>query len=260
MTVDYTAITETPGTKASKEQLERLYQRYRFAYQFCSGKDVLEAACGAGQGLGYLATAAKKVIGGDIDKDNLKFAQMQYEGKSGIQIEVFDAQKLPFEDESFDVAIMYEAIYYLTDPAAFIGEAYRTLRNNGLLIMCTVNKDWADFNPSLFSIRYFSVPELDSLLKQRFVDVDFYGGFLAGPNSPKGAIVSFIKRTAVRLQLMPKTMKGKEPLKRIFFGKLYPLPPEVKEDMAEYVKPVPISRHSPNNSYKVIFAVARKGY
>jgi hypothetical protein len=52
-------------------------------------------------------------------------------------------------------------------------------------------------------------------------------------------------------------MKGKELLKRIFFGKLIPLPPEIKDGMAEYTPPVPIPHDVPNSEYKVIYAVAR---
>jgi hypothetical protein len=52
-------------------------------------------------------------------------------------------------------------------------------------------------------------------------------------------------------------MKGKEFFKRIFFGKLIPLPPEIKDGMAEYIPPVPIPHDSPNFDYKVIYAVAR---
>jgi hypothetical protein len=52
-------------------------------------------------------------------------------------------------------------------------------------------------------------------------------------------------------------MKGKEFLKRIFFGKLIPLPPEITDGMAEYSPPPPIPNDSPNSEYKVIYAVAR---
>jgi hypothetical protein len=52
-------------------------------------------------------------------------------------------------------------------------------------------------------------------------------------------------------------MKGKEFLKRIFFGKLIPLPPEIKDGMAEYTPPVPIPYDKPDFEYKVIYAVAR---
>lgn len=258
MAAKYGGVTEIPGAGASKEQLERAYQRYRFAYQFCGGKDVLEVACGAGQGLGYLARTANKVVGGDIEEDNLKWAEKQYAGRDGIELKIFDAQNMPFKDGSFDVVIMYEGIYYLTDASKFIGEAYRVLRSGGSFIVCTANKDWTDFNPSPFSVRYYSVPDLASLLEQKFSDIDIYGGFAVRKSGPKESIISFLKRTAVTLRIMPKTMKGKKLLKRLFFGKLYPMPSEIEEYMTEYVDPVRISSDSSNSSSKIIYAIAKK--
>lgn len=258
MNNNYTTVTELPGAKASGEQLARLYQRYHFAYQFCGGKDILEVACGAGQGLGYLTRTAKRIVGGDIDENNLAYARKQYSGRGDIKLEVMDAQKLPFENGSFDIVIFYEAIYYLSDADEFAKEAHRVLRNGGSLIICSVNKNWSDFNPSPLSVKYFSVPELYSLLTQRFSGVDFYGGFSAGPSGPKDILVSSLKMTAVKLGLIPKTMKGKELLKRLFFGRLHPIPPEVREDMAEYTAPVSIPRDAPDKTHKVIFAVAHK--
>jgi cyclopropane fatty-acyl-phospholipid synthase-like methyltransferase len=60
MTPEYIHVTEIPGNKASAEQIERLYHRYHFASAFCQGKEVLEVACGAGMGLGYLAGTSTK--------------------------------------------------------------------------------------------------------------------------------------------------------------------------------------------------------
>jgi len=68
MKTDYTSVTEIAGSKVSNEQLLRMAHRYHFAAGFCAGKDVLEVACGAGVGLGYLAKFAKRVVGGDIDQ------------------------------------------------------------------------------------------------------------------------------------------------------------------------------------------------
>ena len=254
----YTGVTELPGQRASSEQLARLYHRYKFASQFCKGRDVLEVACGGGIGLGFLAKKAKKVVGGDIDREILEIAKDTYRGSNNIEIYQLDAENIPFENNSFDVILLYEAIYYLTHPERLINEARRVLRKGGRLIICTVNKDWSDFNPSPYSVKYFSVPELSSLIKCKFERVDFYGAFSTEGNGLRDSFVSFIKRTAVNLHLMPKTMKGKELFKRLFFGKLYPLPAEIKEDIAEYSKPVPIASDSPNSSYKVIFAVGCK--
>ena len=253
----YDIVTELPGYKGSKEQLERLYQRYRFALQFCRDKEVLEVACGGGLGLGYLAKSAKKVVAGDIDKNILDIPLEHYKGRNKIEIKEFDAQNLPFEDKSFDVVILYEAIYYLAKPENFVSEAHRVLKENGVLLVCTPNKDWADFNPSPYSTKYFSSPELHSLLSKKFSKVELFGAFsVTNKGGIKNRMTSFIKRTAISFNLMPKTMKGKAIFKRLFFGQLIALPPEIEEGLADYSPPIPISSDCPNSEYKVLFSVA----
>src|SRR4030042_1503265 len=123
METSFVNVTEVPGLKASEEQLSRIYNRYRFASEYCNQKDVLEVACGAGLGLGYLSKFAKRVVGGDIDENNLRFAKEHYQSKENIEIKFLDAHNLPFEDKSFDVVILYEAIYYLEHPERFVEEA-----------------------------------------------------------------------------------------------------------------------------------------
>ena len=137
---DYSKVTEVPGVKASSEQIERLVNRYKFAEQFCENKDVLEVACGSGQGLGYLAKKSKRVVGVDVEPENLKYAQDYYKDRNKIELQLMDAHQLKFEANSFDVVILYEAIYYLEKPDRFINEAFRVLRKNGILIIGTVNK------------------------------------------------------------------------------------------------------------------------
>lgn len=255
---NYTTVTELPGQMASKEQIERLYHRYKFASKFCEDKDVLEVACGAGQGLGYLGNFARTVVGGDVDENNLRFAISLYKKRQNIEVWTLDAHKLPFGDKSFDVVILYEAIYYLIQPEEFLKQSYRVLRDDGVLLVCSVNKEWANFNPSPYSREYFSAPELYLLLISQFTEVEFYGAFSTTPNSTMGEIASMIKRITVTFNLMPKTMKGKEPFKRIFYGKLYPIPEEIKEGMCKYFPPVLISENSPNCMHKIFYAVAWK--
>jgi SAM-dependent methyltransferase len=251
---DYTTVTEITGCNVTSEQLQRMYTRYRFASEFCEGKDVLEVACGSGQGLGYLAKKAKRVVGGDYDGKIVKCAKDYY--KDRIEIRQLDAHNLPFDNKSFDVLILYEAIYYLAQPEKFVNEAYRVLRDNGVLIMCTANKDWSGFNPSPYTYKYFSAPELFELLKQNeFINVALYGDCPVKVNTFKDRIISAIKKAAVALNLIPKTMKGKELLKRLFMGKLIPLPPEIKDGMTEYTPPVTIPQDTPTTQYKVLFAV-----
>ncbi len=157
MEIDYTTVTEIPGNKVTREQIERAYTRYRFASEFCEGKDV---------------------------------------------------------------------------------------------------KDWSDFNPSPFSTKYFSVQELFALLKQYNFDVELFGDCPVSPDSAIDKIISIIKRTAVYLHLMPKTMRMKAIFKRVFFGKLLTLKEEIEDGVVEYSPPMPIPSDSPNLQYKVLYAVA----
>ncbi|TLD40955.1 MAG: Methyltransferase [Candidatus Jettenia ecosi] len=264
---DYYQITESPGLRATQEQIARLYQRYRFAKQFCEDKDVLEVACGSGIGLGYLAQVAHKVIGGDIDEKNITQARTYYNAKHKIkngskecalEIGVMDAHKLSFIDSSIDTVLLFEAIYYLNDPLKFILEAERVLREKGKLIMCSVNKDWKDFHPSPYTYKYFSVPELYEILKDTFTHIEMYGGFPVNNNGIKNKLISIVKRTAVHFNLIPQSLKTRAYLKRIFMGMLVPLSHEVYEDMALYETPIPTPYDRINKDFKIIYTVANK--
>jgi ubiquinone/menaquinone biosynthesis C-methylase UbiE len=254
MAIDYSTVTEVPGNRVTQEQLERMFHRYHFAANFSEGKDILEVACGAGQGLGYLAKRAKRALGGDYTEKLIKEAKRYYNER--VPLLRLDAHFLPFRDHRFDVVILYEAIYYLPQPEKFISEAKRILRKGGTLLIATVNKDWSEFNPSPFSTHYFSVSELANFLSDHGFKVEFYGAFSVLPKGVKGKVIANIRKIAVALHLIPKTMKGKEFLKKIFYGQLLTLKEEIEEGIYEYVPPVPIPYDIPNQEYKVIYVVA----
>lgn len=255
MGIDYTTVTEIPGNRVTQEQLERMFHRYSFAAHFSEGKDILEVACGAGQGLGYLAKRARRVFGGDYTEKLIKEAKQYYDER--IPLLRLDAHFLPFRDQIFDVVILYEAIYYLMQPEEFFYEARRILRNDGILLIATVNKDWSEFNPSPFSIYYFSVHELSKLLEEKGFKVEMYGAFSALPKGVREKMIRTIRKIASALHLIPKTMKGKEFFKNIFYGKLVPLKEEIEDGICEYLPPVPIPDDIPNREFKIIYAVAR---
>ncbi len=253
MSPDYTTVTELPETLVLPIQVERAYHRYKFGATLCQGRELLEVACGGGQGLGLLACSAKRVVGGDIEPANLVHARKTYSGRKNIEIRELDAQNLPFEPRSFDAVVLYEAIYYLQSPERFIQECRRILRPGGVLILCTANKDWPDFNPSPFSYRYFSIPELAGLLEG--FRTDFFGAFPDHEDGWKSNLRSLIKRTAVKCHLMPRTMKGKVLLKRLFMGGLTRLPRELTDGLAPYVPPVRLPTNKPDYVHTAIYAV-----
>ena len=256
MPEDYTSVTELPGSQATREQQARLYHRYHTADRYAAGKRVLEVACGAGLGLGYLARTASGVVGGDYTENLLRIAQSHYRG--GVPLVRLDAHHLPFRDRAFDLVVLFEAIYYLGHAEQFIAESRRLLFDDGTLLIGTVNQDWSEFTPSGLSTRYFSVPELrDLLIQQGFGNLEFFGAFPTMATSPKQKIVSLIRRVAVALHLVPKTLGGRQLLKRLFYGSLTLLKPEVEDGMAELDPLIPIPGELPNSEYKILYAVAR---
>jgi len=256
--INLTVVTEAPGQYATVEQVERLYQRYRFARRYIDGKDVIEVACGSGIGLGYLAGSARSVLGVDIDQKNVSVARELCAGMPGMRVERMDAHRLDVEDSSLDAVLLFEALYYLEDPVRFIGETFRVLRPGGAVVICTVNKDWGDFHPSPYTHRYFSVPELRDLISASFGAATMYGGIPIEKGGAKNRMVSFIKRTATKHNLIPGSLAARAYLKRIFMGKLVPLPERITDGMAPYREPVEIPSDRPCKDFKIIYAVAIK--
>jgi SAM-dependent methyltransferase len=238
--------------------MSMLYTRYDLARRYAASRDVLEVACGGGVGLGLIAGNAKSVIGGDIDSKNCEIARNTYKDRQGIRVQELDAQALPFGAGSLGVVILFEAIYYLQDPGAFVSEAARVLDSCGALLISSVNPQWAGFNPSPFSTRYYSAAELAGLLRAYAFETEVYAAFREGEDGPVAAAVHAIRIAAVQLHLIPRTMKGKEFLKRIFFGRLTPIPYELTPGIAPLEPLVRIEEVGDLTKYKMIYAVASR--
>jgi SAM-dependent methyltransferase len=225
VTRDYSTVTEVTGEAVRRDAVEKMQARYAFAAARAEGKDVLEVACGSGQGLGMLARTARRVIGGDYTFKLVAEAARHYQGRVGLIC--LNAQSLPFADATFDLVLCYEALYYFPDAGRFCAEAARVLRPGGELIVVNVNPEWAGFNPSPYSVHYHSAAELLDLLERCGLRAEVSGAF---PEPEAGFIsrgVGVVRRLAVGLHLVPKTMRAKRLLKRVFYGRLTALPAEL---------------------------------
>jgi len=84
----------------------------------------------------------------------------------------------------------------------------------------------------------------------------FFGDAPVDYTSLKSKVLSFVKKTIVRMNLMPRTLKGRERLKRMIYGELLPIPPEIGADRLSYAAPQPIAADQPDGQYRVLFAVS----
>lgn len=251
---EYVEVTERPGDPASDEQLHRMQHRYQWAAGFGTGKDILEIACGAGQGLGLLSAAARSLVAGDVSRPLLRLARGHYHSR--VPFVELDAQKLPFPSASFDVIVMFEAIYYLRSVPTFAAECRRVLRQGGKLLVTTANKDIFDFNPSPHAHHYLGAVELHRTLTEAGFKVELFGMTAVDQLSLRQRILRPAKWVASKLNVIPGSIRGRRMLRRLMFGPLKPLPPEVVPGNEEIDPLGSVSPDRPNRRYKVLYCAA----
>ena len=147
--------------------------RYQYAKQFVAGKKVLDAACGSGYGTKILAEDAGEVVGMDISSEAIAYARNEYM-QSNTRYVVGSVEKLPFEDQVFDVIVSFETIEHVNETIqnAFLNEIKRVLKEDGILIMSTPNKkkftDERGGKLSKYHVKEFYVEEFRDFLNKQF--------------------------------------------------------------------------------------------
>lgn len=115
----------------SRHPLQRYWIRKRLALiSFFLGEKP-SRILDVGSGSNHLTATTRGVVALDIEPKKVRFmARTEATAVHG------DAQKLPFEDASFDRVVMSEVLPYVDDVAAAIREAHRVLTKGGILIVC----------------------------------------------------------------------------------------------------------------------------
>ena len=102
------------------------------------GKDTIELGCGTGYVSAWLARRGARAVGIDLSSEQLATARrLQHEHGLYFPLHEGNAEELPFEDGSFDLAISEYGASIWADPYRWIPEAARVLRPGGALIFLT---------------------------------------------------------------------------------------------------------------------------
>jgi SAM-dependent methyltransferase len=98
------------------------------------GRRVIEAGCGGGGGVSYLARAHRPswIAGTDLLVSNIRHCRTAH-SQDNLQFEQADAAALPFESESADAVVSVESSGHYRSVPAFLAEAFRVLVPAGRL-------------------------------------------------------------------------------------------------------------------------------
>ncbi len=151
---------------------------YRFCAPYVENRRVLDFGCGTGHGTAEMATVCASAVGVDVSPQAIEYARSRYPSPNvryrvipGIEVE-----PLPFDDHSFDAVVSIQVIEHVSDADAYLAEAKRVLRREGVLIVATPDRTtrllpkqrpW-----NRFHVREFSEAALDALLARHFRAVE----------------------------------------------------------------------------------------
>ena len=103
-----------------------------------AGADVIELGCGTAYVSAWLARRGARPVGIGISREQLATAR-RLQKRHGLSFPLHEgsAERLPFRDESFDLAISEYGACLWADPRLWVPEAARVLRPGGRLIFLT---------------------------------------------------------------------------------------------------------------------------
>jgi len=116
---------------------------------FRSG-DVLDVGCGFGEINLVVAEQFPETThtGIDLSKPLLEAAKQSAESRGvaeRVHFAEVDAQDIPYEDDSFDLAFNINMLHIVNEPILMLNEIERVLKPGGLLYMLDLRRSWLGF-------------------------------------------------------------------------------------------------------------------
>lgn len=171
-------------TSGMAENVYNLQTSYRFAKRYVAGKSVINVGSeGVVYGTQLLSETAKCVVGLTDSSEALRLATTVHSAPNTSYREA-DLPELPYPEDSFDAAIAIAVVENLERPEDFVAELKRVLRQDGILIISTPDKQAYSNDRNyrdLIHRRGMYIPMFREMLEQHFGHVSLYRqGAVAG--------------------------------------------------------------------------------
>lgn len=180
---------------ARKNRLEDLFPEKPYE------KRILDIGCGPGVDIHFLIDG-NEVHGIDISDEALSIAEDQ--GIVPHKIDLSEVEKLPFEDESFDIILATDILEHLFSPEKLLHEVHRLCKSEGFAIISVPNHFYLSMRIRIlrgkgivlpfhdsnewdyFHIRFFTLSSYEKLLNEVAFAIEkrFYDKFINVPKAP----------------------------------------------------------------------------
>jgi ubiquinone/menaquinone biosynthesis C-methylase UbiE len=144
---------------------------FEIDFDFFANKDVLDIGCGPA-GLVYYIPECRSRIG--IEPMYLSDI-LKYEPWKLKIVKRGNGEQLDFKDSSFDVVVCFNVLDHCIEPELVLKECYRTLRENGRVLLCvhTLREKYRVFQNLLNRVdsphpHHFTLYQLDNIAKKYF--------------------------------------------------------------------------------------------
>jgi ubiquinone/menaquinone biosynthesis C-methylase UbiE len=128
-------------------------------------QNFLEIGCGSGPVSKHISEKYKiKVVGTDVDEDQIEFAKENTRSLKNINFLIADATNLPFEDKSFDIILSINVLHHIPNWMDALREINRVLRNGGYLLLAELLfARWTRGISRLYSGQAYGITTIDNL-------------------------------------------------------------------------------------------------
>ena len=131
-------------------------------------KKILEAGCGTGRILLFLASKGLKCWGIDPSKNMLSLCKEKLKAtKSKIELKKGDIEKIPYKNNTFDCTYTMHVLMHMPDYKKAFKEMHRVTKKKGIIICDFPNKNspWTKIslflNPEMKRTQLFTIKELE---------------------------------------------------------------------------------------------------
>ena len=143
-----------------------------------SGKNILDVGCGKGGMLISCALRGAKVVGIDVDEEEIKIAKMRTEAcgiNDNVSLMVANAENMPFSDNFFDIVLAISVLEHVKNLEKVVKEMVRVTKPGGFCYISIPNSLFPrEAHYKVFYIPYLSKKIGKIYLKIRGFNPNFF--------------------------------------------------------------------------------------